>query len=68
MEVFFLATAMHPECQKAAQAELDAVVGPARLPDMGDREALPYLDAVLMEVYRCVWRSDLCVLGGRCSV
>ena len=56
---------LHPDVLRRAQAELDAVVGPARLPDMGDREALPYLDAVLMEVYRCVWRSDLCSSRGR---
>ena len=45
---------LHPGVQERAQAEMDRVVGSARLPDMGDRDALPYLEAVVMEVYRCV--------------
>ena len=44
----------HPAVQRAAQAELDAVLGPARLPTLADRAALPYLGAVLKEVYRFV--------------
>lgn len=45
---------LHPEVQKKTQAELDRVVGGSRLPDIGDRDALPYLEAVVMEVYRYV--------------
>ena len=44
--------ATHPEVQRKAQAELDAVVGPHRLPDMADRDALPYLNAILKETMR----------------
>ncbi|KAH9917059.1 cytochrome P450 monooxygenase [Fomitopsis serialis] len=52
LQCFVLAMVLHPEIQRKAQAELDRVVGDARLPDMGDRDALPYLDAIIMEVYR----------------
>ena len=44
--------AMHPEVQKKAQAELDAVVGPDRLPEHSDREYLPYVNAVCKEALR----------------
>ncbi|KAI0712385.1 cytochrome P450 [Earliella scabrosa] len=52
VESFLLAMATHPEVQRKAQAELDAVVGPHRLPDMADRDALPYLNAILKETMR----------------
>ncbi|KIK95876.1 hypothetical protein PAXRUDRAFT_826569 [Paxillus rubicundulus Ve08.2h10] len=44
---------MHPEVQVRAQAEIDRVVGPQRLPNFGDRPALPYIDALLRETLRC---------------
>lgn len=44
--------ALFPEVQKKAQAELDAVVGPNRLPDFNDIDNLPYLQAVIMETWR----------------
>ncbi|QRV96397.1 cytochrome P450 family protein [Ceratobasidium sp. AG-Ba] len=50
---FVLAMVLHPEVQKKAQAELDRVLG-GRLPELSDRESLPYLDAVMKEVMR--WR------------
>ncbi len=37
---------------KKAQEEIDRVVGRERLPDYSDRESLPYLDALLEEVFR----------------
>ena len=43
---------LFPEIQRKAQAELDIVVGPDRLPDFGDRESLVYLDAVIKEALR----------------
>ncbi|KAI0350830.1 cytochrome P450 [Trametes cingulata] len=52
VQAFFLAMAMHPEEQRKAQAEVDAVVGPHRLPDFADREALPYVNALIKEVFR----------------
>jgi len=43
---------IHPEIQRRAQAELDAVVGPHRLPTVQDRADLPYLGAIQKEIYR----------------
>jgi cytochrome P450 len=47
-----LAMVLHPDVQRRAQAELDAVVGPHRLPDFRDRADLPYLDRIITEVHR----------------
>ena len=44
--------ALYPDVQKEAQAELDAVVGPNRLPDFHDRPFLPYINAVVKESIR----------------
>ena len=44
--------AIYPEVQKKAQAEIDAVVGPNRLPDFHDRPSLPYINAVVKESSR----------------
>ena len=52
MKTFILAMVLHPNVYKKAQAEIDHVVGPERLPDFEDREQLPYLDCVLKEVFR----------------
>ncbi len=52
MSSFFLAMTLYPDVRKKAQAELDAVVGPHRLPTFADWENLPYLDAVRKEVLR----------------
>ena len=52
MQTLFLAMALHPEVQKKAQAEIDAVVGPDRLPDIEDRPSLPYINALIKELLR----------------
>ncbi|CAF9941089.1 MAG: hypothetical protein HETSPECPRED_002868 [Heterodermia speciosa] len=49
---FFLAMGTHPEVQERAQAEIDRVVGPDRLPTMSDRLNLPYIEAVVLETLR----------------
>ncbi|KAF8826442.1 hypothetical protein HHX47_DHR5000291 [Lentinula edodes] len=49
---FFLAMTLYPEVARKAQAEIDAVVGNDRLPTFADREHLPYVDAVVKEVFR----------------
>ncbi|KAI0674473.1 CyP450 monooxygenase [Trametes maxima] len=49
---FFLAMTNFPEVQAKAQAELDAVVGPERLPHFDDRPSLPYIDALVKECLR----------------
>jgi len=48
-----LALAMHPECQRKAQEQLDEVVGSdARLPTFADVPQLPYIQALVLEVSR----------------
>jgi cytochrome P450 len=52
--------AMHPETQKKAQAEIDAVVGKDRLPDFSDRASLHYINAIMKEIFRwqvCIVQS-----------
>ncbi|PBK75827.1 cytochrome P450 [Armillaria solidipes] len=47
-----LAFLLYPEVQAKAQAELDTVVGPTRLPNFDDRPQLPYIEAILSEALR----------------
>lgn len=56
--------ARYPETMKKAQAEIDAVVGNARLPDFSDEDSLPYVGALVKEVLR--WRPVV-PLGKRLS-
>lgn len=49
---FFLSMALHPEVAKTAQRELDDLIGGARLPCFADRESLPYINALTLEVLR----------------
>ena len=51
--------ALYPEVQKKAQAEIDAVIGPNRLPDFHDRPSLPYINAVVKESSRWNLASPL---------
>jgi cytochrome P450 len=52
VQALFLAMALYPEVQKKAQAEIDSVVGPNRLPNFEDRPSLPYINAVVKESMR----------------
>ena len=45
---------LHPEVQQRAQSEIDEVVGRDRLPDLNDRESLPYVQCIVNEVMRLV--------------
>ncbi|KAI6017138.1 cytochrome P450 [Pisolithus marmoratus] len=49
---FFLAMTLYPEVQKKAQAEIDAVTGSERLPTFADRGSMPYIEALVKEVFR----------------
>ncbi|KAG7451799.1 cytochrome P450 [Guyanagaster necrorhizus] len=49
---FFKAMLLYPDVQAKAQAEIDAVVGDDRLPRFDDRERLPYVNALALEVTR----------------
>jgi cytochrome P450 len=53
-ELYAFAQAMilYPEVQKKAQAELDAVVGEDRYPNLDDMPELPYIRACLKETLR----------------
>lgn len=52
MQAMFVAMSLYPEVQKKAQAELDNVVGPSRLPDFDDLESLTYIRAIIKESLR----------------
>ncbi|KAI9509896.1 cytochrome P450 [Russula earlei] len=52
LAAFLLAMILHPEVFAKAQAEIDRVIGPDRLPDFQDRTSLPYVESVVKEVYR----------------
>lgn len=53
--------ALFPEVARKAQAEIDAVVGPDRLPGFIDRQNLPYLNAVVTEALRWHTVIPLCM-------
>lgn len=52
ISALFLLLALNPTALQKAQAEIDAVIGPSRLPTFEDRSSLPYVDAVVKEVLR----------------
>lgn len=43
---------LFPEAQRKAQAEIDTVIGSDRLPTPDDRKDLPYVEALVKEVFR----------------
>ncbi|KAI0763645.1 cytochrome P450 [Trametes elegans] len=51
-EAFCLAMALHPQVQERAHAELDKVMGPDRLADHSDSDALVYVSAMVRETLR----------------
>ncbi|PIL24832.1 cytochrome P450 [Ganoderma sinense ZZ0214-1] len=56
-QVFIVMMALYPRVQQKAQEELDAVVGPNRLPNFDDIASLPYLNALVNELLR--WHSPI---------
>ena len=53
-ETFYIAMVLHPDVQKKAREEIDRVLGTQRLPDLGDKDTLPYITAIVKETLR--WR------------
>jgi cytochrome P450 len=49
--------ALNPDVQHNAQDEIDRVIGPGRLPTIADRDRMPYVNAVVKEVFR--WHPAL---------
>ena len=43
---------LHPAIQTKGQQEIDNVIGSDRLPKLTDRDALPYVEAIVKEVFR----------------
>ncbi|EMD37925.1 hypothetical protein CERSUDRAFT_73707 [Gelatoporia subvermispora B] len=52
MLTFVLAMTLFPEMQQKAQREIDTVIGTGQLPAASNRDRLPYVNAVGMEVLR----------------
>ncbi|KAI0767399.1 cytochrome P450, partial [Fomes fomentarius] len=52
LQTVFLAMSLYPDVLKKAHAELDAVVGPSRLPDFDDERSLVYVSAIIKEAQR----------------
>ena len=49
--------AIHPDIQKKGQMEIDRLLGGERLPTLADQNDLPYITALVKEVYR--WHTPL---------
>jgi cytochrome P450 len=43
---------LHPDIQTKAQTELDSILGNDQLPQFSDRPFLPYIEAIVKEVFR----------------
>ncbi|PPQ90628.1 hypothetical protein CVT25_006611 [Psilocybe cyanescens] len=52
VHAFFLAMVLHPEIQKRCQEEIDSVTGGTRLPEIVDKDSLPYMNAMMWELMR----------------
>jgi hypothetical protein len=52
-----MALALHPDILRTAQAEIDSVVGRQYTPSIEDRDALPYILAIVKETLR--WHPPL---------
>lgn len=66
LQAVFVAMALYPDVQKKAQAEIDAVVGPTRLPDFEDADSLTYVYAIIKEALRWHVEAPLCI--AHCTV
>ncbi|KAM7210865.1 Cytochrome P450 [Rhypophila decipiens] len=57
---FLMVMVTHPDVQKQAQEEIDAIVGRDRLPTLDDYESLPYVRGCLKETLR--WVPSITIL------
>ncbi|XP_044732290.1 probable cytochrome P450 303a1 [Chrysoperla carnea] len=48
----FLYLLLNPDVQRKAQEEIDRVVGPDRMPQLSDRDQMPYMNAFVLESVR----------------
>ncbi|KXN83648.1 O-methylsterigmatocystin oxidoreductase [Leucoagaricus sp. SymC.cos] len=62
---FILAMVHYPEVQARARKDIDDVTGGIRLPDLDDRESLPYIDAIISELFR--WATPTPLAIAHCS-
>ena len=51
LQFFVLCMLQHPEVLRKAQQEIDAVIGTHRTPDLEYFDNLPYIQAVIHEVF-----------------
>ena len=60
--------ATYPDWVERARAQLDEVCGAnaERLPEWGDRKSLPYITAVVKEIFR--WRPNIAEIGAPTSL
>ena len=65
ISVFVLAMLLHPEVQRRAQEQIDTVVGRERMPTTEDKSDLPYIQALVKELFR--WLPDDPLGVPRCS-
>ncbi|KAJ1300416.1 hypothetical protein OPQ81_005236 [Rhizoctonia solani] len=54
---FVAAMTLYPKVQEKAQLELDTVLGSGTLPTISDRDRLPYINNMILELFR--WRPVL---------
>jgi cytochrome P450 len=49
---FVAAMVLNPQVQAKAQQEIDTVLGPGTLPTMSDKDRLPYVNNLILELLR----------------
>ncbi|CAE6466094.1 unnamed protein product [Rhizoctonia solani] len=50
--IFLIAMMLYPETQRKAQSEIDRVTGGTRLPEVEDRQHVPYTNRLIQEILR----------------
>ncbi|KAJ5570436.1 cytochrome P450 [Penicillium hispanicum] len=66
LRVFVKAMLLRPECLTKAQAELDQIVGPGRVPSFSDMPSLPYTNAIVNEC--CRWQAVIALGLPHCNM